>query len=163
MNVSKTISTVGVGAAIVAGSMFAVNAAGAHNIGSGDGNKSERISALAEKLGVDEASVESAFSELKEEKQAERKAKHAKHIASLVADGTLTQEQADALSAKREELKAAKETLNDQDLSRAEIKEQMESAREEFKAWAEEQGIDLESIRPEGMKKGGKHNHGPRG
>ena len=156
MNISKTISTVGVGAAIVVGSMFAVNAVGAH---SGGDVSDDRAAAIAEKLGVNSDQVKEAFEEIHAEKKAEREEQKAEHLAGLIADGTLTQEQADALQAKHEELREAKEALKEQDLTREEIREQMQEAKDEFRAWAEEQGIDLEEIRPEGGREGHKGGH----
>jgi hypothetical protein len=158
MKISKAISTVGVGAAIVAGSMLAVNAASAHSIfGGSDENQAEAVSEFAERFNLDESEVQAYFDEKKAERQAEMGAKRAEHIASLVEDGTLSQEQADALTAKQEEMKATRDALRDQDLTREEIHEKMEEARTEFEAWAEEQGIDLDSIRPERGK--GHHDH----
>lgn len=155
MNVSKTISTVGIGVAIIAGSMLAVNATSAHSNAGSD----ERINGIAERLGIDSGDVKAAFEAEKEERRAERQEKHAEHMASLIADGTLTQEQADALETKRAELREAKEALKDQDLSREEVRAQMKTIHEEFKAWAEEQGINLKALQPEGAEKGGRRRH----
>ena len=150
---TKIITTAGVGAAIVAGSMLAVTATSAHSGGSSD----ERAAEIAERFDLDETEVQTYFTEKKAEHQAERAEKHAEHLASLVEDGTLTQEQADALSAKHAEMREAKEALKDQDLTKEEMQEQMEASRADLKAWAEEQGINLDDIHPEkgeGHKKG---------
>lgn len=161
MNMTKTVTTVGIGAAIVAGSMLAVSAANAQTGGDSD----ERASGFAERFSLDESEVKSYFLEKHEARQADREEKHVEHLASLVEEGTLTQEQADALSTKKTEMHEAREALRDQDLTREEMKEQMEASRDEFKTWAEEQGIDLDTIRSEGGEKGGHRGHhgGPRG
>lgn len=147
MNITKTISTAGIGLAIIGGSMMAVNIASAH----GNDKQSELVDRLSTELNVDSAKVQGVFDSLKEEHKAERDAKHAEHIVSLVENGTLTQEQAGALSAKFDELQTAREALKDQDLTHEEMREQMKEARSNFEAWAEEQGINLEDIRPEGQ------------
>ncbi len=146
MTIARTLSTVGIGAAIVAGSMFAVSAANAQ---SGGGVSDDRATAIAEKLGVDSDQVKEAFEEVHAEKKAEREEQKAERLAGLVSDGTLTQEQADSLTAKHAELRETMQALKDSGASREEIRKQMKTAKEEFKTWAEEQGIDLEAIRPE--------------
>lgn len=158
MTITKTLSTVGVGAAIVAGSMLAVNFASAQS------NKSDRqselVSRLSTELNVDSSAVQSVFDEIKQEKMAEREAKMEEHMSTLVAEGKITQEQADALKAKKEEMQTAREALRDQDLTREEIHKQMEQTLEEFKTWAESQGIDLEAIHPKDGPDQGHGHHG---
>lgn len=116
---------------------------------------------IADRFSLSSDEVQAEFDAIREEKMEAHEAEHAERIAGFVEDGTLTQEQADALEARREEMKAAREELKNSDLSREEMKAQMQEAKEEFKAWAEEQGIDLEAIRPE--KGEGRRGHGHRG
>lgn len=162
MSISKTLSTAGVGAAIIVGSMLAVNAASAH-YGNGNG-QSDLVDRLATELNLDATEVQGVFDTMHEERQAERQAEHTERLAGFVEDGTLTQEQADALDAKSQERQAQREALREQDLTREEMREQMEASRDEFQSWAEEQGIDLDAIRPEhageGMRKGGQRGGG---
>ena len=54
--------------------------------------------ALAEKLNLDEAKVTQALAELREAKQAERAAALKERLDAAVADGTLTQAEADAVT-----------------------------------------------------------------
>jgi len=126
------------------------------------GFMSSLASSIAERFNLDQTEVETFLDEQKDEFKAERQAareeKRAEYIAGLVEEGTLTQEQADALAEKRAELEAEKEALKDQNLTRKEIREAMEETRDEFEAWAEEQGIDLDEIRPE-HKRGGYRGH----
>ncbi len=149
MNISKTISTVGIGAGIIVGSMLAVNAASAHNAGGTDEKQAERVSELAERFNLDENELKTYFEEQKAEHEAEHQQKQEERLASLVAEGKLTQAQADALKAKREEMKASFEAAKDQNLTREERRTQMKQNRDDFKTWADSQGIDLEVIHPE--------------
>ena len=160
MNVSKTAATVGIGAAIVAGSMLAVSAANAQ---SENANGDNRAGEFAERFNLEEGEVKQYFEEKHEQRHEDREAKHAEHLATLVSDGALTQEQADALSAKKDEMHEAREGLRDQDLTREEMKEQMMQSKDEFKVWAEEQGIDLEALRGEKGEGGEGHHKGMRG
>ena len=162
MTVQKTIATAGVGAAIVAGSLLAVTAVNAQTISSD--KQAERVSELAERFSLDEADVKAFFEEKKAEHQAEREEERAEFVAGLVADGTLTQVQADELTALREATKAEVDALRESGAEREEIKTLMEEKKAEIEAWAEAQGIDLDSIRPEkdeGHR--GRGHHGPRG
>ena len=54
--------------------------------------------ALAEKLGVDEAKVVTALEEIRTARQAERAAALKERLDAAVADGTLTQAEADAVT-----------------------------------------------------------------
>lgn len=154
MKATKALTTAGVGAAIVAGSMLAVTTANAHFYGNSD----ERAAALAERFDLDAVEVQRYFEEKKAEKSVEREEKRNQHIASLVSDGTLTQEQADALDAKWDEMKSKKDALKEQELSSEEMREQFEQSRSEFNSWAESEGINIEDIKPQGF--GHKHRMG---
>ena len=147
MKATKALSTVGVGAAIVVGSMLAVNLASAQT--SQEDRQVERASQLAEKLGVEVSEVEAAFAELKEERQAEREAARAEFIAGLVSDGTLTQAQADQLTEFKAEFKAEIEALKESGAERDEIKAAMEENRAEIEAWADAEGLNRDDSRPE--------------
>jgi pyruvate/2-oxoglutarate dehydrogenase complex dihydrolipoamide acyltransferase (E2) component len=165
MSISRTMTTVGVGVAVIVGSMLAVNAANAHYYYGNSEGQSNLVERLATELNVDSANVQGVFDTLRTERQAENQAKQAERLAGFVENGTLTQAQADALQAKQAERKVAREALRDQNLSREEMREQMEASRDEFEAWAEGQGIDLDAIRPEGGPngRGSGMGHGPRG
>lgn len=115
------------------GAFSAVNLVSAH------GSGSDNSSALANKLGVDEASVETAMEEIREERKEERQAEFSENLQSLVESGELTQEQKVAIEEKTAELEAERE-----------------KQREELEAWAEENGIDLKYLRM------GKGHHGPK-
>lgn len=162
MNVTKTISTVGVGAAIVAGSMMAVNLASAHEKFSEE-QQATRVTELAERFNLDESEVQSYFEEKKAEHQEEREAARAEFVAGLVEDGTLTQEQADELAAMKDDIKSEVQALKESGAEREEIKALMEENRAAVEAWAEAEGLDLDAIRPEKGEgqRGGHGHHGP--
>ena len=82
----------------------------------------------------------------------EREARGAQHLAELVEDGTLTQAQADAIKEFREENKP---TTDPSELSEEERKTQREEMREAFETFAQENGIDVDDIKPPHAKGGG--------
>jgi hypothetical protein len=158
MNITKSLSTLGVGAAIVTGSMMAVTMASAH---SSTEQKADRVSELAERFDLEESEVQSYFDEKKTANQAEREAAQAEHVDGLIEAGTLTQTQADELTALKDGFKTEIESLKDSGADRDAIKAAMEDNRSEIKAWAEAQGIDLGDIKPErGEGKKGHKGHG---
>jgi hypothetical protein len=155
MKITKAISTAGVGAAIVTGSLLAATLASAH----GNGTKiDERATELAEKFNLDETEVKQYFEEKRDEHKAEHEAKAEEHLQSLVDAGTITAEQKTKLEEFRIERQTLKESLKNSDLSKEEIKAQFEAQKAEVEAWAESEGLDLEDIRPE--PKEGRHGHG---
>ena len=159
MKASKAISTVGIGAAIVVGSMLAVTAAGAHN----SGTKDDRIADFSQHFNLDETEVKAYFEEKKAEHKAEHEAKRAEHLAGLVESSVLTQAQADEMVALREGFREEVKALKESGASREEIKAKMAENKEAFQAWADEQGINLEDVRPEKGEGFGKHKRGFRG
>ena len=104
--------------------------------------------------------IDAFRSENKQERQAERQAARAEYIAGLVADGTLTQEQADAFTELKDDFKAEISALKDSDAEREEIKAAYEAAKEEIQAWADAEGIDLDSLKAD---KGEGRGHGRKG
>ena len=160
MKLSKTMLSAGIVTAVTAGSITGVNAVSAHT---NDGvSKDALIDRVAADAGVDRSVIEASFESHQEDMKAEREATRAEHLDQLVTDSTLTQEQREALELKFEELKSQKESLRDQDLSREQKRELMKESREEFKAWAEKQGINLDDIRPEKGEGFGRKGHGHR-
>ena len=162
MNVTKTLSTAGIGAAIIVGSMLAVNLASAYG-GVSEEQKAERVSSLAERFNLDETEVQSYFDEQKAERQTEREEKRAEFVAGLVSEGTLTQEQADELSELKDGFNSEVEALKATGAEREDIKTLMQENRDAVEAWAEAEGLDLDSIRSDKGKghKGHRSGHGP--
>lgn len=97
------------------------------------------VQELSSRFGLDQSELESFFDEKKADKKAEMAANAEDRLAQAVEAGELTQTQVDAILAKRDELQA-----------------QREQDRAELEAWAEENGIDMKYLRPEG-RHGGKN------
>lgn len=126
-------------------------------------NRTSIVERIATKFGLNQDEVRTVFDEQHSEMEANREIKREEQLQTLVDDGTITEDQKTALQAKQEEMKAAKEALKDQNLTHEEMHEQIKQAKDEFKAWAEDQRIDLEAIRPEGGRGQGKHREMMRG
>jgi|GEM_PF-4760080 len=86
----------------------------------------------------------------------DREARQQEHLSGLVEDGTLTQEQADALEQFREENKP---DTDPRELTPEERQTQREQMREAFEEFAQENGIDVDDIKPP-RGPGGQHGQG---
>ncbi len=120
--------------------------------------QSDLIDKVSQSHNIDREELESTFNEFREEKKAERGAKRQEFLQSKVDDGTITSEQKDMLESRESEMKEAINMLKESDANREEIKSKIKELKVEFKTWAEEQGIDLEELRPEDApNKGRRH------
>lgn len=158
MKLSKSMLAAGVVTTIAAASVVGIGAASAQS-NSGD----SIVDKIATKFSLNRDEVQSVFDEKHEEREAEHEQRQATRLQELVDNGTITAEQKTSLEAKHEEMEAKREAMRDQDLSRKEMRTQMETARTELEAWAKEQGIDLDAIRPEGMEMRMEHGGGHHG
>jgi len=155
MKISKSMLAAGVVTTITAASIMGIGAASAQ---SNSGNNI--VDKIATKFSLNRDEVQSVFDEQHDEKKAKHEQRQATRLQELVDNGTITANQKTALEAKRTEMESKRDALKDQNLTREEIRTQMESTRIEFEAWAKDQGIDLGAIRPEGMGRGGQHRGG---
>lgn len=99
--------------------------------------ESSRVQEFSERFNLDQSEVEQYFEEKRAEKQQMKQERKSQKLDALVENGTLTQEQREALEAKL-----------------IEHHEEVRALHEELKTWAEENGIDLIAI------KGHKGGHG---
>ena len=161
MNKTNILKASGLTLAVVAGSTLAVTAASAHMGANNSERQLEKVSEIAERFDLEESEVQAYFDEKKQEQQEKREANRAEHVSALVEAGTLTQEQADALTALKDSFRSEVQALKESGADREEIKTAMEDHKDEVESWAEAEGVSLDDIRPE---KGEKRGHqGPRG
>lgn len=157
MKISKSLVSAGVLTAVAVGSLAGVGAVNAFDTNQQDG----LIDRIATDTGVDRAKIAASFDAYHEEMHAKIEEKRSAHLQELVDNGTITAEQKTAIEAKHDEMETQRESWKDQNLTRAEMRDKMEAARQEFETWADEQGIDLEVLRLEGMGGHGFRHGGP--
>ena len=155
MKIPKNLMAVGLVTGVAAASVAGVASVGAFN--GSEERRAEVVDRLSTSLNVPAEDVEAVFEELKAERQAEREAAREERLQGLIDDGTLTQEQVDQLNEFAADRQELKKSLRDSDLTQEEKKEAFEELKAEVEAWADEQGLDLDDIRPEreGRKRGG--------
>ena len=106
------------------------------------------VQKIAEKFNLNESDVQAVFDEEREEHYADMYAKWSERLDDLVNDGKITAEQKQAILDKHEEMH--NKMLEYQSLDPEERYEKMIGLHEEFKTWAEGQGIDLPLLGPFG-------------
>jgi hypothetical protein len=112
------------------------------------------VQRLIEKFNLDGDEVEEVFAEVRQERQTLDKNRFEERLGQLVSDGSLTEEQKQAILNKREQLR--QESQNWQNLSVDERHKLMEEHRNQMQLWADQEGIDL-SLTFGLEKKGGFH------
>ncbi|NBS41962.1 hypothetical protein EBS80_04895, partial [bacterium] len=110
---------------------------------------SELASAIAEKFDLDQSEVEAVIEEQaqarRDDMREQREQKFEDMLAQAVTDGDLTQDQADEVLAKREEMKAAFEALKDE--TPEDRKAAMDEKVQELNDWASENDIPEQYVR----------------
>ena len=150
---------------LVGGAIATVGLAGLGTLGvaSAATQSSDPQSSIIDKLAttfkLNKDDVKKVFDEERTAREAEHKAAVAGNLKQLVTDGKLTQEQADKLTAKAQELQTAREADKDslKDLTHDERKAAMEAKRDELKKWLSDNGIDEKYAR---FLMPGHHGHG---
>jgi len=102
------------------------------------------VQRLIAKFNLDGDEVENVFAEVREERQVQMQARFEERLTQLVDEGSLTEEQRQAIIAKRQQLR--QESQDWQNLSKEERHELMEQHRDEMQNWADEQGIDVSLV-----------------
>jgi len=134
----KTTLTILTLSALITAGFFAVNQIRAEDNGV---DYSPIMQRLIEKFNLDGEEVEEVFAEMREERQSQMQAYFGERLGELVEEGQLTEEQKEAILAKKEEMR--QKSQNWQGLTSEEKREQMEQHREEMQIWAESEEIDL--------------------
>lgn len=145
---------------LIAGAVFSGTAAYAQGNQNGQGNM---VQELAQKLGIDESKVQTAFDEIRTEHKNEMQAQFTERLNQAVTDGKLTEDQKNQIIEKHEELQTQRETDREkvENMTKKERKAYMESRREAMQKWAAAQGIDMQNLLgPAGGRGPGSGMHG---
>ncbi len=123
------------------------------------------VDKIASKFNLNKTDVQKVFDENRTAHQAERTQAEKDKLAALVSAGTLTQAQADKITAKHAEMKAAMDADRSamQSKTEAERKAAMDAKKAELDKWAADNGIDAKYVMPGGGMGGGRGPGGPGG
>jgi hypothetical protein len=132
----KVIIPTAVLVGLAAVGLFGIKSIGA--VGNGHSPLAEKI---ANRFGLNKDEVEAVFEEDRTQRQDEMKARYEDRLNQAVSDGKITEEQKQAVVAKKAELQENRQEMAN--LSDEERKQKMDEHRQEMETWAEENGIDL--------------------
>lgn len=138
--VAAAITTLGVGGAM--GMQGVVNAATGTNPSS---PRSGLVDKIASKFNLNKDDVQAVFDAQRTEMEAQRAQEVKDRIAQAVKDGKITQDQADKITAKFQEMQANRDAMKDK--TAAERKQAMQQNRDDMKQWAQDNGISLDTLR----------------
>ena len=107
--------------------------------------ESSLVQKIATKFNLKTEDVQAVFDEVKTERKAEMDQRINDRLSEAVANGELSQEQADKITAKRAELSATREANREAwtTMSSEERRTLLQEQRDSLKAWAEENGIEM--------------------
>lgn len=142
------VSAAGLAGITGAGYVYATDASTKDSSGPMD----SLVTALSEKFNLNKDEVQQVFDEQRSAMEQQQEDDIKNELAQLVDGGTLTQDQADALLAKRAELQATRQANresrgDDTTTSKDDRKAAMDAQRTELQSWAKEQGIDAQYLR----------------
>lgn len=154
----KTIATFAI-VTVVGLGILGSSSAFAQTTANGQSPMSSLAQKIAEKFGLNQADVQAVFDEEHETRQASMKADFEARINQYVTSGKITEAQKQLILQKRSELAAAHKAQKEstKNLTPEERKSQMEAERTSLKAWAKENGIDIQYLMPQGGKGHGGH------
>ncbi|MFH1252766.1 MAG: hypothetical protein V1664_00310 [Candidatus Uhrbacteria bacterium] len=110
------------------------------------------IEAIAEKFDLNLSDVQAVFDEQREQREAKRETRQDERLAQALADGKITQAQADVFAAKLEEIRSFRESLAT--LDKDARQEAVKAHQAELKQWAEDNGVPM-SFLPGHESRGG--------
>ncbi len=121
------------------------------------------IGQFAQKLGLDEQKVKTAFDELRKKRQNQMQAQLEERLTQAVTDGKLTDAQKQLILAKHKELQEKRQSdwANGQTLTPEERREKRRAQRTELETWASQNSIDMSylflGMGPKAGMRGGWH------
>lgn len=153
----KTLLVAATAATISLGT--AVPLVAAADTSTANGDSSSLVNKIASKFNLNKSDVQKVFDEDRAARDAEREQAAKDQLAALVKAGTLTQAQADKITAKRAEMRADMEANRSkfESMTDAERKADMDAKKAALDKWASDNGIDVKYVMP------GHGNHGPGG
>lgn len=113
-------------------------------------NSEDLSAAIAQRFGLNQEDVQATVDEFKEQRIQEHHDQMTDHfadrLAAAVEEGKITQGQMNAILDKHDEMFDRMVELEEQDLSREDIRELKADLHDEFEIWAHENGIDMSEL-----------------
>ena len=123
---------------IVVASVIGVTSALAQN---NNGQHQSLIAELAQKLGIDQSKVQTAFDQIKQERQPQTETRYEVMLSQAIQNGKITDTQKQLILDKHKELVSKRQT-NWQNLTPRERKDELKKERQDLINWAKQNNID---------------------
>lgn len=122
-------------------SLFGVSQVLAQN---STGNYPPFVQQLAQKLGIDQSKVQSAFDEIRQENKSQMQTKFNDVLDQAVKDGKITEAQKQLILQKRQELQNTK--ANFKDMTPEQRRQAIQNQKQQLDDWAKQNNIDLKYL-----------------
>lgn len=155
MNIKKPILITGAASLVALGGVTATGIVSAAAAPSSTTGQSGLVDKIASKFHLNKSEVQAVFDQNRTEHQAKRQQKFEDRLNQAVKDGKLTSGQKDQILAKEKELKDYRDSLKGK--SPQEVHKLMKAKLDELKAWAKQNDIPMQYLRP---GPGGPHGSG---
>jgi len=109
----------------------------------GNNSMQDLVAKIAQRFNLNQNDVQAVFDEQKTEMHANMQTKFAEKLSQAVTDGKITQAEADAITAKREELQVKRPNMANGEKP---SKELMQAHQTELKQWAEDNNIPIQYL-----------------
>lgn len=160
MNKKQMLSVAAV--TVLGAGILTASTAFAQNASTAENPTNSLVQKIADKFNLNKDEVQAVFDESYKERHSVMQAAYEKQLTQYVTDGKLTEEQKQLILKKHSEIQAEREAnkYSMQNLSEEERRAQNESKRAELEAWAKDNGIDLQYLKPKFGKGHGMGRHG---
>lgn len=138
--VAAAITTLGIGGAM--GMQGVVNAATGT---SSSDPMSSLVDKIADKFNLNKDDVQAVFDAQRTEMEAQRAQEVKDRIDQAVKDGKITQDQANKITAKLQEMRANRDAMKDK--TAEERQRTRQEKRDDMKQWAQDNGISLDALK----------------
>ena len=126
----------------------------------GNNSMQDLVAKIAQRFNLNQNDVQAVFDEQKTEMHANMQTKFAEKLSQAVTDGKITQAEADAITAKREELQVKRPNMANGEKP---SKELMQAHQTELKQWVTDNNIPIEYVMGFGGGKMGAKGQCPMG
>lgn len=117
------------------------------------------VQRIAQRFNLNEQDVQNVFDEMHNEHQTAMKEEAQTRLTEAVKNGTISQEQKNAILNKIEEMRAEKpDVASLKNMTPEQRRQTMQEKRSEMESWAQEQGLSLETFH-ELVGQGGARHH----
>ena len=135
-----------IGTAAITSGMIGLTAAGIASAANTQVGKESIISKIADKLHLSTDQVKNVLSEYRKDEQSLRQNRRLDELAAAVADGKLTQEQANYIKNAWHNISSAEDALRSSNGDKTELRQKLRDLKNSLKTWEQQQNLNVGNI-----------------